>query len=192
MAVSGIEVLLTRYRRYLVSDRGLSGPVADAYSHWVTPFVTDVLGGTDPVARVAVVTAADVALHRVRQLRAALEAGREDRLEALVAPGLRDRRDGRLHALAGHGQRRRHAHGAVGERGAGRGPGDGVEGAALLRERGRRGGEQRGEQGGGDRPHGPTRKQLIEQEPPPLLTMLAENALLLVRVIVARWLDCPK
>ncbi|HPV81185.1 MAG TPA: site-specific integrase [Dermatophilaceae bacterium] len=61
VAVSGIEVLLTRYRRYLVSDRGLSGPVADAYSHWVTPFVTDVLGGTDPVARVAVVTAADVA-----------------------------------------------------------------------------------------------------------------------------------
>lgn len=57
----GAEALLTRYRRYLVTERGLSGPVADAYSHWVTPFVTEVLGATDPSARVAGVTAADVA-----------------------------------------------------------------------------------------------------------------------------------
>lgn len=58
---SGSEVLLARYRRYLVIDRGLSGPVAVAYSRWVTPFVTEVLGGTDPSARVAAVTGADVA-----------------------------------------------------------------------------------------------------------------------------------
>lgn len=39
MPASPAEVLLARYRQYLLDDRGLSSPVADAYSHWVTPFV---------------------------------------------------------------------------------------------------------------------------------------------------------
>jgi len=38
---SPAELLLARYRDYLIDDRGLSGPVACAYSHWVTPFVVD-------------------------------------------------------------------------------------------------------------------------------------------------------
>jgi integrase/recombinase XerD len=42
MPSSPVETLLARYRSYLTEDRGLSGPVADAYSHWVTPFVQDV------------------------------------------------------------------------------------------------------------------------------------------------------
>lgn len=58
--VSAVEVLLARYRRYLVDDRGLSGPVADAYSHWVTPFVCDVLGA-EPSAGAGGLTAVDVA-----------------------------------------------------------------------------------------------------------------------------------
>lgn len=35
------EVLLARYRDYLIVDRGLSEPVALAYSHWVTPFINE-------------------------------------------------------------------------------------------------------------------------------------------------------
>lgn len=46
---SPVEVLLARYRRYLVVDRGLSEPVADAYTHWVMPFVRDVVG-SEPTA----------------------------------------------------------------------------------------------------------------------------------------------
>ena len=38
---SPIEVVLAEYREFLVDERGLSAPVADAYSHWVTPFVED-------------------------------------------------------------------------------------------------------------------------------------------------------
>jgi len=38
---SPAESLLARYREYLTGERGLSGPVARAYSHWVTPFVED-------------------------------------------------------------------------------------------------------------------------------------------------------
>ncbi len=37
----------------------MSGPVADAYSHWVTPFVQDVTG-TEPAAGLAGLTAVDV------------------------------------------------------------------------------------------------------------------------------------
>ncbi|MGH3492573.1 MAG: tyrosine-type recombinase/integrase [Sciscionella sp.] len=33
------ETLLARYRHYLVGERCLSRPVADAYTHWVTPLV---------------------------------------------------------------------------------------------------------------------------------------------------------
>lgn len=39
--ISPAEVLLARYRDYLTCERGLSGPVARAYSHWVSPFVAD-------------------------------------------------------------------------------------------------------------------------------------------------------
>ena len=38
---SPTELLLARYRQYLIDGRGLSGPVAHAYSHRVTPFVED-------------------------------------------------------------------------------------------------------------------------------------------------------
>lgn len=38
---SPVELLLARYREYLTGERGLSSPVAQAYSHWVTPFVAD-------------------------------------------------------------------------------------------------------------------------------------------------------
>lgn len=42
---SPMEKLLARYRRHLLEDRGLSHPVADAYVHWVSPFVRGVLYG---------------------------------------------------------------------------------------------------------------------------------------------------
>lgn len=38
---SPAEVLLARYRDYLTGERGLSDPVAQAYLHWVTPFVAE-------------------------------------------------------------------------------------------------------------------------------------------------------
>ncbi len=41
---SSVELLLVRFRQYLVVDRGVAGPDADAYSHWVTPFAHDVAG----------------------------------------------------------------------------------------------------------------------------------------------------
>lgn len=59
MPSSPVETLLARYRLYLVDDRGLSVPVADAYSHWVTPFVQDVTGA-EPAAGLAGLTAVDV------------------------------------------------------------------------------------------------------------------------------------
>lgn len=57
---SPTALVLARYRRYLIDDRGLSGPVARAYSHWVTPFVED---RTDAEGQVefAQLTAGDVA-----------------------------------------------------------------------------------------------------------------------------------
>lgn len=57
---SPAEVLLARYRQYLTDERRLSGPVAKAYSHWVTPFVAD---RTDAEGQVgfAELTAGDVA-----------------------------------------------------------------------------------------------------------------------------------
>lgn len=38
---SPTEVLLARYRQYLTDERDLSRPVAQAYAHWVIPFVED-------------------------------------------------------------------------------------------------------------------------------------------------------
>ena len=57
---SPTEVLLARYRQYLTGERGLSGPVAHAYSHWITPFVED---RTDAAGEVgfAELSAGDVA-----------------------------------------------------------------------------------------------------------------------------------
>ncbi len=64
---SPTEVLLDWYRRYLTDERGLSEPVAKAYSHWVTPFVED---RTDAEGQVefADLTAADVARFLVAHL----------------------------------------------------------------------------------------------------------------------------
>jgi integrase/recombinase XerD len=59
MPSSPIETMLARYRRYLTDDRGLSGPVAAAYSHWVTPFVQDVTG-TESAKGLESLTAVDV------------------------------------------------------------------------------------------------------------------------------------
>jgi site-specific recombinase XerD len=36
---SSTEVLLARYRQYLINERDLSRPVAQAYAHWVTSFI---------------------------------------------------------------------------------------------------------------------------------------------------------
>lgn len=54
-----VDVTLGRFRTYLVVDRGLSRPVADAYAHWVTPFVRD-LQVADVSSSVFEVTAGDV------------------------------------------------------------------------------------------------------------------------------------
>lgn len=67
LPVSEVEVLLARYRRYLVAGRGLTGPVADANSHRVTPFVREVLGA-EPSAGIAGFTAIDVAGFLTRHL----------------------------------------------------------------------------------------------------------------------------
>lgn len=56
---SPAELLLARYRRYLVADRGLTSPVADAYTHWVIPFVRDAVGTES--AWIGNLTAVDVA-----------------------------------------------------------------------------------------------------------------------------------
>lgn len=39
VALTAEETLLADYRRYLASNRGLSAPVIDAYSHWIAPFL---------------------------------------------------------------------------------------------------------------------------------------------------------
>lgn len=57
---SPTESLLARYRAYLIDDRGLSGPVAHAYSHWVTPFLGDRTNAEGQVG-FAGLTARDVA-----------------------------------------------------------------------------------------------------------------------------------
>lgn len=58
--MSPAEVLMAGYRDYLIDDRGLSAPVARAYSRWVSPFVED---RTTPDGQVglAELTARDVA-----------------------------------------------------------------------------------------------------------------------------------
>lgn len=64
---SPVEVLMVRYGEYLTEERGLSVPVARAYSHWVTPFVED---RTDAKGQVsfADLTAGDVARFLTVQL----------------------------------------------------------------------------------------------------------------------------
>ena len=57
---SPVEVLLARYRQYLIDDRGLSAPVAHAYAHWVTGFVQDGTAGGEQVG-LAELTAGDIA-----------------------------------------------------------------------------------------------------------------------------------
>jgi integrase/recombinase XerD len=57
---SPVEVSLARYRQYLTDDRGLSGPVAQAYAHWVAPFVEDRIDAGGQVG-FAELTAVDVA-----------------------------------------------------------------------------------------------------------------------------------
>ncbi|MGI8522904.1 MAG: tyrosine-type recombinase/integrase [Nocardioides sp.] len=57
---SPAEVLLARYRDYLIDVRNLSGPVARAYSHWVRPFVVD-RTNTEGQVGLAELTARDVA-----------------------------------------------------------------------------------------------------------------------------------
>jgi site-specific recombinase XerD len=56
---SPIETLLARYHQCLTGPRGLSGPGADAYAHWVTPFVQARLDTDDGVGFVGL-TAEDV------------------------------------------------------------------------------------------------------------------------------------
>lgn len=58
--MSPAELLMARYRDYLIDDRGLSAPVARAYSHWVSPFVEDRTNGEGQVG-LAELTAPDVA-----------------------------------------------------------------------------------------------------------------------------------
>ena len=45
--VGATEELLARFRRYLLLERSVSVPVADAYVRWVRPFV-DAVAATDP------------------------------------------------------------------------------------------------------------------------------------------------
>lgn len=53
-------LLLARYRSYLIDERGLSVAVADAYSHWVTPFI-DGRTSADGQVHLAEMTSRDVA-----------------------------------------------------------------------------------------------------------------------------------
>lgn len=57
--MSPAELLMARYRDYLIDDRGLSASVARAYSHWVSPFVEDRTNGEGQVG-LAELTARDV------------------------------------------------------------------------------------------------------------------------------------
>lgn len=52
---------MARYREYLTDERGLSSPVARAYSHWVTPFVEDRIDEAGGNVGLAELTAGDVA-----------------------------------------------------------------------------------------------------------------------------------
>lgn len=53
------DVLLARFHDFLVHQRSLSTPVADAYCHWVHPFVAHV-SGNEGIDHVSVLTAGDV------------------------------------------------------------------------------------------------------------------------------------
>ena len=64
---SPTELLLARYRQHLTDERGLSGPVARAYSHWVTPFV-ETKTDTEGQVGFAELTAGDVAQFLTRHL----------------------------------------------------------------------------------------------------------------------------
>ncbi len=57
--VGAAEVLLARFRRYLLLERSVSVPVADAYLRWVRPFV-DAVAATDPELTLEQVDAAQV------------------------------------------------------------------------------------------------------------------------------------
>jgi len=58
-AVSGADVLLDQFARYLTGQRALTGPFAVAYCHWVRPFTEDVLYGGYCTAAVARTTVRD-------------------------------------------------------------------------------------------------------------------------------------
>ncbi len=58
--VGATEELLARFRRYLLLERSVSVPVADAYVRWVRPFV-DAVAATDPELTLEQVDAATVA-----------------------------------------------------------------------------------------------------------------------------------
>ena len=56
---SAADPVLTRFRRYLLVERSLTVPVAEAYSHWVAPFVEHV-AGTAQAVELGPVAAGDV------------------------------------------------------------------------------------------------------------------------------------
>jgi len=56
---SAADPVLTRFRRYLLVERSLTEPVAEAYSHWVAPFVEHLAGRAQAV-ELGPVTAIDV------------------------------------------------------------------------------------------------------------------------------------
>lgn len=58
--VGAAEELLARFRRYLLLERSVSVPVADAYVRWVRPFV-EAVAATDPELTLEQVDAAQVA-----------------------------------------------------------------------------------------------------------------------------------
>lgn len=64
---SPVEVLMARYGEYLINERGLSVPVACAYSHWVAGFVEDRTDDEGEV-RFADMTAGDIAGFLTTQL----------------------------------------------------------------------------------------------------------------------------
>jgi len=66
---SPVEALMARYGEYLTHERGLSAPVARAYSHWVTPFVDD-MSDAEGAVDFADMAAGDVARFLTTQLPA--------------------------------------------------------------------------------------------------------------------------
>ena len=64
---SPVEVLMASYGKYLTHERGLSAPVAEAYSHWVTPFVDD-MSDAEGAVEFADMAAGDVARFLTTQL----------------------------------------------------------------------------------------------------------------------------